>query len=739
MPDGEEVLALSDETGELEFVTLPATGVGEPAALTNDGTILRFKGHPSPDGKWIAYRDNNQDLWLLNVESREQKVISTNREGVQDVAWAPDSRWLTFSQSALNTYRQIFLYGVEDESRTPLTSDRVNSLSAIWSPDGNWIYFLSDRSLTTVVRSPWGPRQPEAYFDKPMKIYHVALQKGLRSPFKPDDELYSPPEEDDDESNEDEAEKTNERKPPAPVEIDLDGLSQRVSEVPVEAGNYRGLAVNEEAVFWSSRETGLEGKTHLMALEIDNEDPEPETLVEDIRSFELSRDGKKLLVRQKDDLYVFDAGLEAPEELAEQKVDLGAWTFAIDVREDWRQIFVDAWRLERDYFYDPGMHGLDWDAVRDKYLPLVERVTTRDELSDLIGRFVGELSALHTRVRGGDLREGPDKIKVPTLGARLDRDAAGYRVDYIYRSDPDYPEALSPLADPDLDIGEGDIIESVNGADVLSVNDIGALLRNQGGRQARLRVKDAETGESRDVVVVPTDDERALRYRDWEYTRRLKVEENGGGQIGYVHLRAMGGRDINAWYREFYPVFNRQGLILDFRHNQGGNIDSLILEKLLRRAWFYWKGRVGEPYWNMQYAFRGHVVALCDQNTASDGEAVIEGFRRLGLGKLIGTRTWGGEIWLSGVNRLSDGGIATAPMYGVYGPEGGWLIEGHGVDPDIEVDNLPHATFNGKDAQLEAAIAYLLEEIRKDPRTVPPPPPYPDMSFEYPEGTGGER
>jgi tricorn protease len=337
-------------------------------------------------------------------------------------------------------------------------------------------------------------------------------------------------------------------------------------------------------------------------------------------------------------------------------------------------------------------------------------------------------------VRGGDLREGPDKISVPTLGARLARDsqAGGYRIEYIYRSDPDFPDRLSPLADLDLDIKEGDIIESVNGVDTLSLAHIGSALRNQAGKQVRLRVKSADTSKSKDVIVVPTGNERSLRYRDWEYTRRLKVEEVGKGKIGYVHLQAMGGNDITAWYEQFYPVFNRQGLILDFRHNRGGNIDSLILEKLMRRAWFYWKRRVGEPTWNMQYAFRGHIVALCNQDTSSDGEAVIEGLRRLGLGKIIGVRTWGGEIWLSSTNRLSDGGLARAPMSGVYGPEREWLIEGHGVEPDIVVDNLPHATFNGEDAQLDAAIKYLLEEIQKDPREVPAPPPYPDKSFEYP-------
>jgi tricorn protease len=454
----------------------------------------------------------------------------------------------------------------------------------------------------------------------------------------------------------------------------------------------------------------------------------------------MSADGKKLLLRQGSNLYVVDARPSSVSQLNDHRVDLSGWSFPIDVREDWRQLFIDAWRLERDYFYDPGMHGTDWEGIRDKFLPLVDRVTTRDELSDVIGRVVGELSALHTSVRGGDTRSGEDNVRVATLGARLVReeDQGGYRIDYIYQSDPDYPDEMSPLADPDLGISEGDVIEAVNGQDVLSVWDIGALLRNQ-SRQLRLRVRSGTGGSSRDVMVTPTYSESNLRYSDWEYTRRLRVEEDGDGQIGYLHLRAMSGGNINEFYRNFYPVFDRQGLIIDVRRNSGGNIDSIILEKLMRQAWMYWKDRAGNPTWNMQYAFRGHMVVLMDQNTASDGEAFAEGFRRLGLGAVIGMRTWGGEIWLSSSNRLSDGGLARAPMTGVYGPEGEWLIEQIGVIPDIEVDNLPHATFNGEDAQLEAAIQYLKEKIAEDPRPVPAPPPYPNRRFDYPMrgGVGG--
>jgi tricorn protease len=285
-------------------------------------------------------------------------------------------------------------------------------------------------------------------------------------------------------------------------------------------------------------------------------------------------------------------------------------------------------------------------------------------------------------------------------------------------------------------VREGDLVEQVNGMPSLSASDLGQLLRGEAGRQVLLHVKPASGQPSRDVVVVPMSPRQAgeLRYDDWEYSRRVAVERDSAGHIGYVHLRAMGSNDIAQWTREFYPVFNRDGLIIDVRHNNGGNIDSWLLGRLLRKAWFYWQPRVGHPYWNMQYAFRGHMVVLVDEDTASDGEAFSEGFRRLGLGKVIGTRTWGGEIWLSASNTLVDRGIATAAEFGVYGPEGAWLIEGHGVDPDVIVDNLPHASFGGADAQLDAAVKYLQDLIRTQPVPVPPAPRYPIKRLAPPSG-----
>ena len=723
--DGKSLFALSDASGEFEFYQLPTNGIDPARKLSDDGKVFRYFPVPSPDGKFVAYRDKNYKLFLLEAASgKSRRIARSENYNFSWLSWSPDSRWLAFVVAAENSNDQVHFYNVEKKSDTAVTSDRYDSYSPTWSPDGRFLYFLSDRNFESLVTSPWGPRQPEPFFDNTTQVFELSLRKKQRSVFQAADDLG------DDKQVEKEKPKSEE-KPKADtteaVSIDLDGIKARITRVPVSAGNYTTLAATDKHLYFVSRSTTRKRTLTLRAIKREA-DAEPATVLSDIKSFRVSGNRKKVLVHKDDDLLVFTASGAAPKSLSKSRVSLGGWRVSVDPTSEWRQMFVDAWRMERDYFYDPNLHGVDWKEVLARHLPLVDRVTDRAELNDLIEQMVGELETLHIYVRGGDHREAEGGVSIGQLGAVLRRDAmrGGYVVEHVYRADPDLPEQVSPLSKPGVELEAGAVIESINGVPTLSVDHINVLLRNTSGRKVLCSVRDPQAKASRRVIVEPISSTRAtdLRYDQWEYTRRLAVEESGKGKVGYVHLRAMGRTNIAEWARHYYPVFQRQGLIIDVRHNRGGNIDSWILEKLLRKAWFYWKPRVGKPYWNMQYAFRGHMVVLCNEKTASDGEAFTEGFRRLGMGRVIGTRTWGGEIWLSINNRLVDRGFASAAQTGVYGPEREWLIEGHGVDPDVVVDNLPHATFGGRDAQLDAAVEHLLEKIKKDPRPVPKPPKY---------------
>ncbi|HKM53549.1 MAG TPA: S41 family peptidase, partial [Isosphaeraceae bacterium] len=686
LPDGKSIIALSTESGETEFWKYPANGIGAPEQWTHDAKVLRWEGVPSPDGRWLAHRDKDQQLWLYDTKTKQQKRIAQSMVAdFEDLTWSPDSQWLAYVEAATNTFTQIKLLNTKTADIHALTSDRYNSYNPAWSADGKWLYFLSDRMLRTVVRSPWGSRQPDPYFDRSMKVYELALTPGVRSPFAPVDELHpeqpaKPPETKPEEPKSDQPaeakpDKPTETKPgqateaklgqptetkpgqageakkPAPVTVNIDftDLAPRLNEVPVPPGNYYDLEAGEKRLCWLERDDGVPPKRNLVCVDIANKGDPPETVLADVRGSEMSLDRKKMLVRKDEDFYILDsdakaAALADPKALPKAKMDLSRWTFDTNPRAEFHELFLDAWRLERDYFYDRNMQGVDWRQMRDRYLPLVDRAADRDDLNDVIAQMVSELSALHIFVFGGDSRKPPDQVGLASLGAVLRRDeqAGGAVVEHIYLHDPDLPNEAPPLARPDSIVHEGEVILSIDGESLLGVSDERALLRGKAGRQVLLRVK-STSGQIREVIATPVSaqDERNLRYKEWEYSRRLKVEADSQGHIGYIHLRAMGSGDIEQWARDFYPVFDRQGLIIDVRHNGGGNIDSWLLAKLQRQAWFFWQPRIGNPTWNMQYAFRGHMVVLCDRLTGSDGEAFTEGFRRLGLGKAIGVRTWG--------------------------------------------------------------------------------------------------
>ncbi len=723
----DNIFFLSDESGEIELWKTAKDGFSAPEQLTKDSKVLIMNFLPSPDGKYVAYTEKDYALKICDVEKKTTKQIDIdNVGGFGNLSWSPDSKWLTYTDPADNQAEQVKVLSVETGKSYYLTTDRFESYNPVFSTDGNWLYFISDRTFNTSVGSPWGPRQPEPFYNKTSKIYMLALNDSVRSPFLPNNEL-SPAKKDKDKKDKE----NSDAKMPEP---DMENAIKRLYEVPVPADNIGSLAVTDKYLYWVQSDINDRRNRKLFALEISNtKDNKPVEVTEKISGYEISGDGKKILIRKSDGIYVTDANGKKAE-LKDEKVSLKDWTFKIDPVEDWKQMMVDAWRLERDYFYDKNMHGVDWDAVLERHLPLVERLTDRFELDDLLSDMVSELSALHTFVYGGEKREAEEDIEPASLGARLEKNTSkgGYVIEHIFNGEPDLPEEHSPLSQPQLKIKEGDIITKVNGVDVLDVDHINQLLNEKSGQEVRLTLKNSE-GKAYDEIVKPItmSADADLRYSEWEYTRRMEVEDKGDSRIGYLHLRAMSGGNFEEFVKGYYPVFNREGLIIDVRNNRGGNIDSWILSRLLRKAWFFWQSRAGSPYWNMQYAFRGHIVVLCNESTASDGEAFSEGIKRLELGTVIGTRTWGGEIWLSSGNRLVDNGIATASEMGVYSEDGEWLIEGHGVEPDIVVDNLPHETFEGKDAQLEAAIQFLEKKMKEEPVTIPEFPPLPDKSVEY--------
>ncbi|MES2697378.1 MAG: S41 family peptidase [Verrucomicrobiota bacterium] len=747
--DGKSLLVLSDESGEVEFWRMPATGIGERTQLTKAGDTLRVQGIPSPDGNWIVSAERSQELLLFNLKDGSRRRIAASRRGSFDspqVAWSPDNQWIAYVNDASNDFSVIHLYSIASDKSTAVTSPRTSSFSPVWSPDGKWLYFLSERALQSVVSAPWGLRQPEPFLDKPVKIYQIALSAATkRSPFQPADEVSASsssssadePKKKAKESGDSSSKSSSSSSSSSstavtkspPVNITLSGISGRLWEVPVAAGNYSRLTVSDKALFVLDRERGGDSSgSRLRAIEIKNKDVELVTVADAVTTYRLSDDTKKLLLRRTQNLYVVDSAPRSAS-LEKARVNLDALKFSFQPRESWRQMFTDAWRLHRDYFYDKGMHGVDWRANLDRHLPLVERVTDRAELNDALAYMMSELSALHTAVEPGDIRTTPDEesVGLGSLGGRLVRDdvSGGYKIADIYRADPDYPEKLSPLQRPGQSIAEGDVVTSINGIPALSAPDPGALLRNQAGRQVLLNIKPADGRAAFDTVVRPlsSSDAASLRYSDWELSRRLRVEQKGAGKIGYLHLRAMGEADYAQWARDYYPVIDRSALIVDLRHNRGGNIESWLISRLMRRPWMWWTGRAGEPYPNMQNPFRGHLVVLVNEWTASDGETMANGVRRLGLGTIIGTRTWGGGIWLrSGINRLVDRGYISAAENGSFVADEGWVVEGPGITPDIVVDNPPVATFRGEDAQLDAAIAKLQELLVKDPRPIPTPP-----------------
>ena len=534
----------------------------------------------------------------------------------------------------------------------------------------------------------------------------LALSSDGRFPFFPDSYFLS------------EAEPAPETDPtdvpdtPAP---DWEGLPDRIYEVPIPPGNYSRLRAGSSHLY--VLENALNSQPAVKSVALDHH-AKTEVVAENVVTFDLSTNGKTILIGQEKALLLVDAKAKLPTEGIERfTIPLEGWPLRIDPAREWRQMFYDAWRMHRDFAFDRNLRNVDWEALRDKYTPLLERVNHRQELDDLLGDMIAELGILHSQVGRSELPRDPEKPQIAVLGGEYRETGRGLEITRILRGDPDVLEDRVPLGRPEADVIIGDVLTRVAGMPVRTLGDLYEALKHQVDQPIVLEV---ERGESSHRTIVRPASAQQLpwwRYRDWEQDRLAEVETLSNGRVGYLHLASMVGRDVADFAREFYSFIDRDGIVIDVRRNNGGNVDSWILANLLRRAWAFWEEAHGNHVvgTNMQQAFRGHLAVLIDERTYSDGETFAAGIKALDLAPLIGVQTSGAGIWLSGRNTLADNGVARIAETPQFALDGRWLIEGRGVSPDIEVMNLPVATYRGEDRQLEAAVHYLLERAEVDP------------------------
>lgn len=707
--DGKWVYAINDQSGENEIWRFAADGSADAKRLTTNGTTFRWNLYLSPNGRYLAHDDKDGNLWLLDVNNAKNTKIYSGANGhmpMSSLAWSADSQAIAFARTDLNGSRnQVLLYSLTDQRTEVVTSNKYDSSSPTFSPDGNWLYFLSNRNFKASPSSPWGDRNMGAGFNKRTQLFAVALKQQACFPFAAPTEVTHC---DDDAAK---AERTAKRHAKL---IDWDGLAQRLWQVPVEADNYYNLTATDARLYVQARN---DGPATLYQIPFAKTDIARAVFATNVTHYQLSTTGKRLFFRQSKptDMFVVDAGASAPSDLSKSRIATGQWQLALNPQVEWQQMFHDAWLMHRDFLFDRNMRGVDWQAMHKQYAPLVARLTDRNELDDLFAQLLSELNVLHSQVRGGEYTAREHRPTAASLAAAFAHHADGLEIKHIYQTDPELPAQAAPFAQPGVKVAVGDVITHINGAPIKHLGDLTSALRGQAGKQVRLELKRGRSTWS--TVVEPTSitNDHRLRYDDWVYSNRAKVAKASDGNYGYIHLYAMGAGDIANFARDFYDNLDKEGLIIDVRRNRGGNIDSWIIEKLLRRAWMFWQPRQGVGYTNMQQTFRGQLVVLTDQLTYSDGETFSAGVKTLGLGPLIGKRTAGAGVWLSGRNTLADRGVARVAETPQHAMDGTWVVEGYGVEPNIEVENLPYATFNGQDAQLERGIAELRQQLKANP------------------------